>query len=80
MLAVWSQLSSDFVRVEITGSITATDSSQEILELLRTLLAVRLGQLSLARGQSTRHKLVLVEGMSPETAFEKLQKALGRAH
>lgn len=68
------------MRVEITGSITATDSSQEILELLRTLLAVRLGQLSLARGQSTRHKLVLVEGLSPEMAFEKLQKALGRAH
>jgi hypothetical protein len=39
---------------------------------------VRLGQLSLKRGEDTRHKVLLVEGMSPEAVYTRLQTAVNR--
>ncbi len=72
------QILPEFVRLEITGSITATEASEEILALMRSMLGVRLGQLSLERGHSTRHKTVLLEGMTPRQAFDKLQKAIAQ--
>ena len=74
------QILPEFVRLEITGSITATEASEEILALIRSMLGVRLGQLSLERGHSTRHKTVLLEGMTPRQAFDKLQKAIAQEY
>jgi uncharacterized protein YggU (UPF0235/DUF167 family) len=49
---------------------------QDLLELMRTILACRLGQLSLVRGDSTRHKKLLVSNMTPEQVFDKLRATL----
>ena len=49
---------------------------QDLLELMRTILACRLGQLSLVRGNSTRHKKLLVSNMTPEQVFDKLRATL----
>ena len=42
----------------------------------RTLLGARLSQLSVMRGESTRHKLLLVKDISPAAVFDKLQSQL----
>ena len=42
----------------------------------RTLLGARLSQLSVMRGESTRHKLLLVKDVSPAAVFDKLQSQL----
>jgi hypothetical protein len=117
------QISADFVRVEVQGSVTTNDARevghlcwitregrlvfeiftllhcaalhctplpdgmgnallrcsvhlQDLLELMRTILACRLGQLSLVRGDSTRHKKLLVSNMTPEQVFDKLRATL----
>ncbi len=41
---------------------------------------MRLTQLQLLRGESPRHKLLLVQGLSPEAAFAKVTEALNREH
>lgn len=71
-----SQISADSVRAEVKGSIVNADASECLLELMRSVLGVRLAQLTLVRGESTRHKLLLVQNMTPEQAFDKLQQAL----
>lgn len=45
---------------------------------MRAILACRLGQLSLVRGESTRHKKLLVSDTSPEQVFDKLRATLGK--
>jgi len=71
------QISADYVRVEVRGSVTTTDANEDLLELMRAILACRLGQLSLVRGDTTRNKKLLVTEMSPEQVFDKLRAALG---
>ncbi|KAK9808911.1 hypothetical protein WJX72_006244 [[Myrmecia] bisecta] len=70
------KISADYVRIQISSAISHDDANEEILEFMRSMLSVRLGQLSLLRGESTRHKLLMVEGMTPSAAFEKLQAQL----
>ena len=43
------------------------------------MLGVRLSQLSLLRGESTRHKLLLVKGVPPAKLFDQLQAFMARA-
>ena len=69
------KISADYVRVEITNAITHPDANEELLEFMRAILSVRLSQLSVLRGESTRHKLLLVQNTTPAQIFEKLQAA-----
>lgn len=65
--------SADYVRIGITQAISHSDANEEILEFMRAMLGVRLGQLTLVRGESTRHKLLMVTGTSPAEVFQKLE-------
>lgn len=55
---------------------TQDDANEELLEYMRAALGVRLADLSLKRGESARHKLLLVQSLTPAAVFEKLQAAL----
>lgn len=70
------KISADHVRIEIAGAITAPETNEEILEFMRALLAVRLSQMSLIRGESTRHKLLMIQKIKPADVYQKLQKSL----
>ncbi|KAL4419432.1 hypothetical protein ABPG77_006359 [Micractinium sp. CCAP 211/92] len=70
------RVTADFVRVQIKGSMSTTNGQEELLELLRGVLGVRLGQLSLQRGESVRHKMLIVDGLGPDTVFGRLQKSV----
>ena len=70
------KVSSDFVRVQILQGIGHEKAGEELLGFMRGLLGVRLGQLSIVRGESTRQKLLLVQGLSPDAVFEKLESSL----
>ena len=70
------KISADMVRIEITGAVTAPETNELILEFMRSLLTVRLSQLSIIRGESTRHKLLMVTKLKPEEVYQKLQAAL----
>jgi len=67
------KISADNVRLSITHGISHEDASEELLEFVRGILGVRLSQLSVMRGESTRHKLVLVKDVPPAPVFDKLQ-------
>jgi hypothetical protein len=49
--------------------------SSDIVALLQ-VLGMRLSQLTLVRGDSTRHKVLIVEGSNPHKIFERLQAVL----
>lgn len=70
------KISADHVRMEIVHAITAPETNEEILEVMRAILAVRLSQMSLIRGESTRHKLLMVQKVKPADIYQRLQKAL----
>ena len=52
------------------------DANEELLEFMRATLGVRMSDLSLKRGESARHRLLLVQSLMPQAVFEKLQAAL----
>ena len=72
------KVSADAVRIAITHGIAHEAAGEEALDFLRSVLGVRLGQLTLMRGESTRHKLVLVKDLAPAAAFDKLQTQLSK--
>lgn len=72
------KVSADAVRVAITHGIAHEAAGEEALNFLRGVLGVRLGQLSLMRGESTRHKLVTVKELVPAAVFDKLQAQLNK--
>lgn len=67
------KISSDYVRVQIVHGIAHEKASEEILEFMRGLLSVRLGQLAVVRGEATRQKLLMVQALTPEAVFERLE-------
>jgi uncharacterized protein YggU (UPF0235/DUF167 family) len=72
------KVSAEYVRVEISNPVAHPDANEELLEAMRAVLGVRLSQMSLVRGPSTRHKLLLVEGLQPDVAYERLQRAVDK--
>ncbi|KAK9825691.1 hypothetical protein WJX81_004753 [Elliptochloris bilobata] len=73
------KISADHVRIQIKSGISSEGAGEEILEFVRAVLGVRLSQLSLLRGESTRHKLLLVKGVLPAKLFDQLQAFMARA-
>ncbi|BDA44464.1 probable UPF0428 protein CXorf56 homolog at N-terminal half [Coccomyxa sp. Obi] len=72
------KVSADAVRIAITHGIAHEAAGEEVINFLRGVLGVRLGQLSLMRGESTRHKLVTVKELAPAAVFDKLQAQLNK--
>lgn len=70
------KISRDYVRVQIIHGIGHDKASEELLEFMRGLLGTRSGQLSVVRGESTRQKIMMVQGMSPQDIFERLEASL----
>jgi uncharacterized protein YggU (UPF0235/DUF167 family) len=58
---------------------TVAEGARAAQEFARAVLGVRLSQLSLLRGESTRHKLLLVQGVPPARLFDQLQAFMARA-
>ena len=70
------KISRDFVRVQILHAISHDKASEELLQFMRGLLGTRSGQLSVVRGESTRQKIMMVQGMSAQDIFERLEASL----
>jgi uncharacterized protein YggU (UPF0235/DUF167 family) len=70
------KISGDFVRVQIKQSLQSSGAIEELLDYMRTILGVRLSQLTIEKGASPRHKHLIIYGMLPESVFEKFNQAL----
>lgn len=73
------RISADNVRVHATINVSHEGSSEEILDLFSKILNIRLGQLQLAKSSrpgASRKKILIIDGMSPQEAFDKMQEAL----
>lgn len=59
------------LRVRLTAPSSEGEANQELVEFLAELLEVGTDQLEIVAGQSSRNKLVSVEGVSPQILEEK---------
>lgn len=72
------KVSADHVRIHVTSNIASETVHMEILQMMAKALGARLTQLQLNRGNRGRSKFLVVENLSPEEVFEKLQASVGR--
>mmetsp|Transcript_23431 Transcript_23431/g.51441 ORF Transcript_23431/g.51441 Transcript_23431/m.51441 type:complete len:241 (-) Transcript_23431:392-1114(-) len=73
------RISADSVRIHITINVAQEGSNEEILNLFSKILNVRLSQLQLARPAkpgSSRKRILIVDHLSPQEVFDKMQAAL----
>lgn len=68
------KITADEVTVQVQNK--AHHSQEEIIEFFGKILHVRLPQMSLLRGWSTRSKLLMVQGLSAQQVFERIEKAM----
>lgn len=61
--------------VALTAPPADGAANSELLQILAKALDVRRGDLSIAVGMSSRNKVIDVNGVKPEDARERLQKA-----
>ncbi|MCB1128534.1 MAG: DUF167 domain-containing protein [Verrucomicrobiae bacterium] len=64
-------LSGPEVTVRVTAPPVDSAANEAILRLLAETLRCRRGDLQLVRGQTSRHKVVLVAGLSPEEVVKR---------
>lgn len=62
------------IKVRLTSSPTEGGVNEELIDFLSQLLKVEPNQLEIISGQSSRVKLVTVEGISPTTLEERLNQ------
>ena len=62
----------DLLKVRVTAPPVDHAANEAVLELLAHRLGVRRGAVQLVRGQSSRQKLVLVTGLTPEEVLARL--------
>ena len=72
------KISADYVRVQIKNAIQNTAAVEELLDFLRGILGIRLAQLHLTRGETPRHKVVIIVGVTPDVVFEKIQSVIAK--
>mmetsp|Transcript_14980 Transcript_14980/g.40412 ORF Transcript_14980/g.40412 Transcript_14980/m.40412 type:complete len:247 (+) Transcript_14980:1759-2499(+) len=72
------KITADHVRIHITSNIAAETTQPEILQMMGKALNVRLTNLQLMKGQRSRSRYLIVDHMTPEEVFEKLQASVGR--
>lgn len=71
--AAIAKISADSVRVHITSNASHEVANQELLQLLSRALGLRLTQIALVRGSSSRNKVLMVELLSPRTVYLRLK-------
>ena len=69
-----SKITADEVGVALTLPVGQCDD--ELLEFVGKVLHLRLPQMSLLRGWSTRSKLLMVQGLSATQVYERLHKSM----
>lgn len=65
----------DLLKVRVTAPPVDHAANEAVLELLADSLGVRRGAVQLVRGQSSRQKLVLVTGLTPDEVLARLTSA-----
>jgi uncharacterized protein YggU (UPF0235/DUF167 family) len=68
------KITSDEVTVQVQNRCNT--SQEEIIEFFGKILHVRLPQMSLLRGWSTRSKLLMVQGLTAQQVFERIEKSM----
>ena len=71
-----TKITREHVKVQIMQSFAHDKAGEEILETMRVLLGGRQGEFSLVRGANARQKVLVVQGLSPEAIFERLEASL----
>lgn len=66
------------LRVRVTAPPHQGQANRALLALLAGILAVSRSNLSLIRGTTSRHKVIAIEGLSPEELQERLTLILSR--
>lgn len=67
------KITAEHVRMHITGNAVHDVAQQELLALAARTLGVRLTQLTLVRGSGPRHKILVVEGLTPSLVYRRLK-------
>lgn len=61
------------LRIAVTAPPVDSAANEALISFVAGLLGCGRGSLSLARGQASRHKTLLIRGISAETVRERLQ-------
>jgi uncharacterized protein YggU (UPF0235/DUF167 family) len=70
------KVSADNVRLQIKSAVQSSGAVEELLDFLRGVLGVRLSAMEVGRGETPRHKVLTIDGLSPDAVFEKFQGAV----
>ena len=70
------KISADSVRVQTKNAVQNSGLVEELLDFMRGLLGVRLAQMQLERGETPRHKTLVIDSLPPDVVFEKLAGAV----
>jgi uncharacterized protein YggU (UPF0235/DUF167 family) len=70
------KVSADSVRVQTKNAIQSSGLVEELLDFMRGLLGVRLSQMQLERGETPRHKTLVIDNVAADVVFEKLSGAV----
>ena len=62
----------DELKIKVTAPPVDAAANQALVELLSDMLDCSRGKVELIRGQTSRHKTVMLHGFKPEDAFKKL--------
>ena len=62
----------DELRIKVTAPPVDAAANQSLIELLAETLDCSRGKVELIRGQTSRHKTVMLHGIKPEEARQKL--------
>ena len=64
--------------VRVTAPPLKGQANSALLTLVAELLAMPKNNIAIARGYASRHKVITIQGLSPENLTEKLAQALSR--
>lgn len=64
--------------VRVTAPPLKGQANSALLTLMAELLATPKNNIAITRGYASRHKVITIQGLSPENLTEKLAQALSR--
>jgi len=62
----------DELKIKVTAPPVDAAANQALIELLAKKLGCSRGRVELMRGQTSRHKTIMLHGLKPDTVAEKL--------
>ncbi|MDR2386392.1 MAG: DUF167 domain-containing protein [Deltaproteobacteria bacterium] len=68
----------DLLKVNLTSPPVDGQANQALIKFLAKILKLAPSSLSLAQGASSRDKLIVVNGLSPEELWARLDRALDK--